>query len=56
VAKERFTEPCREMFVGLFPEYREYFPETVWYFSQDRDKYNKPLFLDTGMKPEWRPD
>lgn len=55
VSRSDFTEPCRKEFAKLFPDYGEYFPETVWYFSEQRDEYNKPLFLDTGALPEWRP-
>jgi siderophore synthetase component len=55
IAKADFTEACREEFARLFPDYKSYFPETVWYFSEERDEYNKPLFQDTGTPPEWRP-
>ncbi len=50
-----FTSPCREAFARLLPDYAAYFPQTVWYFSEKRDRYNKPLHEDTGEKPEWRP-
>ncbi|PWI32146.1 hypothetical protein DI392_17445 [Vibrio albus] len=53
--KEDFTLPCQQEFAGRFPEYRDYFPDNIWYFSEKRDKYNKPLYEDTGSTPEWRP-
>jgi len=55
LSKEDFTGPCREEFARIFPEYEKYFPRTVWYFSEKRDKFNKPLYQDTGTTPEWRP-
>lgn len=53
--KQDFTLPCQQEFARLLPEYRDYFPKNIWYFSEERDKYNKPLYKDTGMLPEWRP-
>ena len=53
--KEDFTRPCQQEFARRLPEYRNYFPKNVWYFSEERDKYNKPLYEDTGVLPEWRP-
>ena len=55
LAKEEFTGPCCDEFVRIFPEYGDYFPRTVWYFSEDRDEFGKPLHQDTGALPEWRP-
>ncbi|MCW8925605.1 MAG: hypothetical protein OQJ84_05055 [Xanthomonadales bacterium] len=55
LSREDFTGPCREEFARAFPEHREYFPRTVWYFSEERDEFNKPLYQDTGAAPEWRP-
>jgi hypothetical protein len=55
ISKSDFTKPCRDEFARLFPEYGTYFPKTVWYFSEKRDQYNKPLYQDTGVIPEWRP-
>ncbi len=52
---EDFRAPCRETFARLLPEHRQYFPETVWYFSERRDSFDKPLFRDTGLAPVWRP-
>jgi siderophore synthetase component len=53
--KEDFTQPCQQEFARRLPEYRNYFPKNIWYFSEQRDKYNKPFYEDTGMIPEWRP-
>jgi hypothetical protein len=55
ISREAFTQPCREEFARLLPEQAEYFPETVWYFSEERDQFNKPFYQDTGAVPEWRP-
>jgi hypothetical protein len=55
LSREDFTGPCREEFARIFPEHRKYFPRTVWYFSEQRDEFNKPLYQDTGAVPEWRP-
>jgi hypothetical protein len=55
LSKEQFTQPCREEFSRILPQYPDYFPKTVWYFSEDRDRFNKPLYQDTGDVPEWRP-
>jgi hypothetical protein len=55
LAEEDFRAPCRKLFADLFPEHTEYFPKTVKYFSEERDRFNKPLYLDTGVKPIWRP-
>ncbi len=53
--REDFTAPCQRTFAKYFPEYRNYFPDNIWYFSEERDQYNKPLYEDTGIAPEWRP-
>jgi hypothetical protein len=53
--REAFLEPCREEFERAFPEHSRYLPRTVRYFSEQRDRYGKPLFEDTGVAPEWRP-
>jgi hypothetical protein len=55
LVREDFTWPCREEFARGLPEYAAYFPPTVWYFSEQRDEFNKPLHMDTGAAPEWRP-
>jgi hypothetical protein len=55
LSKAEFTGPCCDEFARLIPEYKQYFPETVWYFSEERDQFNKPLHKDTGAQPEWRP-
>jgi len=52
---EDFRTPCRLLFADLFPDYKEFFPETVQYFSEKRDQFNKPLYKDTGKRPDWRP-
>jgi hypothetical protein len=46
---------CREEFCRLFPDHREYLPSSVWYFSEERDEFGKPCFMDTGRAPVWRP-
>lgn len=53
--REDFTEPCLAEFERAFPEYLTYFPRTVVYFSEERDRFDKPLYQDTGNSPEWRP-
>ena len=55
LSREDFTAPCREEFARIFPEHKQYLPRTVWYFSEKRDRFNKPLYQDTGAAPEWRP-
>ncbi len=55
LTEEDFRAPCREKFSQLFPEYKRYMPKTIIYFSEKRDKFNKPLYQDTGRKPLWRP-
>jgi len=52
---EDFRAPCRELFGDTFPDYREYFPATICYFSENRDQFNKPLYKNTGREPDWRP-
>lgn len=52
---EDFRAPCRELFAELFPDHDQYLPRTVHYFSEKRDRFNKPLYEDTGKKPAWRP-
>ena len=52
---ESFREPCRREFARLMPEHELYLPRTVHYFSETRDPFGKPLFLDTGEQPAWRP-
>lgn len=52
---EDFRGPCREEFARLFPEHRRYLPRTIQYFSEERDEFGKPLYLDTGQPPVWRP-
>jgi siderophore synthetase component len=53
--REDFVQPCRDAFARLFPDHRRYFPRSVWYFSEQRDRFNKPLYTDTGDLPVWRP-
>jgi siderophore synthetase component len=48
-------EACKEEFLRLFPEHERYLPRTVRYFSEDRDRFGKPTFTDTGRTPDWRP-
>ncbi len=55
LSREDFTRPCLKEFDRVFPEHRHYMPDTVWYFSQQKDRFNKPLYQDTGARPEWRP-
>jgi hypothetical protein len=55
VRPEAIHGACREEFCRLFPGHREYLPGTVWYFSEDRDEFGKPRFIDTGEAPVWRP-
>lgn len=55
LSKEDFTVPCQQEFSRKLPEYRDYFPKNIWYFSEERDQFNKPLYEDTGAVPEWRP-
>jgi hypothetical protein len=53
--EEDFRKPCREEFARIFPDSARHFPKTVWYFSEKRDQFNKPLSQDTGKAPKWRP-
>ena len=55
ISKEDFRRPCRDEFSKRLPEHANYFPETVWYFSEKRDQFNKPLYEHTGVAPQWRP-
>jgi siderophore synthetase component len=55
LSREDFTRPCVEEFDRIFPEHPRYFPPSVWYFSEQRDEFNKPLYQDTGVTPGWRP-
>ncbi len=52
---EDFKAPCRKHFAALFPEYKTYFPKDVYYFSEQRDQFNKPLYTNTETQPSWRP-
>ena len=52
---EDLREPCRQEFARAFPDHRRYLPRTVHYFSEERDRFGKPLFQDTGVDPVWRP-
>lgn len=52
---EDFRDPCRKEFGRLFPEHETYLPRTVQYFSEERDQFGKPLFIDTETSPSWRP-
>ena len=53
--KEDFCGPCRDEFARIFPDHQKYFPKTVQYFSEKRDRFGKPLYQDTGKAPQWRP-
>jgi len=55
LSRKDFREPCCELFSDAFPDYKDYFPATVYYFSEKRDQFNKPLYKNTGSKPCWRP-
>jgi siderophore synthetase component len=55
LAWEDFRRPCRDEFARAFPEADRYFPSTVHYFSEERDAFGKPLHVDTGNTPTWRP-
>jgi hypothetical protein len=52
---DHLREPCREEFRRLFPDHHRYLPRTVQYFSEERDRFKKPKYLDTGAAPDWRP-
>ena len=53
--QEDFRQPCCEEFARIFPDHAKYLPKTIWYFSETRDQFNKPLFQDTRKLPVWRP-
>ena len=53
--KEDFSKPCCDEFARIFPDHAKYLPKTIWYFSEERDQFDKPLFQDTRKMPEWRP-
>ncbi len=55
VRYEDFTEPCKKHFAARFPQHKTYFPDRVFYFSEQRDLYGKPLYKNTGQLPVWRP-
>ena len=55
LSMEDFRRPVRDVFDGAFPEHERYLPRTVHYFSEDRDRFGKPLYQDTGRAPQWRP-
>ncbi|MBT8397112.1 MAG: hypothetical protein KJN92_09105, partial [Gemmatimonadetes bacterium] len=46
---------CKEEFLDLFPDHERYLPRSVQYFSERRDRFGKPTFMDTGKAPDWRP-
>ncbi len=50
-----FMEPCCHLFAKIFPEHADYIPRHVFYFSEKRDRYNKPLYEQTNKMPSWRP-
>ena len=52
---EDFCRPCRDEFMRIFPDSARYFPKSIWYFSEERDRFDKPRFEDTGKAPKWRP-
>jgi hypothetical protein len=51
---EDFRDPCRNEFNRIFPDNQVYFPKTAQYFSEERDRFGKPFFIDTGKNPVWR--
>lgn len=53
--EEDFRIPCQEEFSRIFAGHEAYLPRTVQYFSEKRDEFGKPHFLDTGLSPVWRP-
>lgn len=53
--EEDFCKPCRDEFARIFPDYAKYVPKTIQYFSEERDRFGKPFFQDTGTPPRWRP-
>ena len=55
VSVEDFAGPCRAAFAGAFPDADRYMPDTVHYFSETRDRFDKPAYRDTGQRPRWRP-
>ncbi len=55
VRAEDFQQPCREEFARTFLDHGAYLPTTVHYFSENRDRFGKPHFQDTGSTPVWRP-
>lgn len=55
LSAEDFRQPCRREFARRFCDHRRYLPKTVHYFSESRDRFDKPLFKDTGEAPVWRP-
>lgn len=55
LSSEDFQGPCREEFGRLFGDHPRYLPRTVHYFDEARDVHGKPLYLDTGERPVWRP-
>lgn len=52
---EDFRKPCRDEFARIFPDHAAYLPQTIRYFSEQRDRFNKPFYLDTEKAPTWRP-
>ncbi len=52
---EAFRRPCRDEFARLLPDHTTYFPPTIRYFSEQRDRFGKPRYQDTGQPPRWRP-
>jgi hypothetical protein len=52
---EDLREPVKHEFERSFPDHRRYMPKTVHYFSEERDRFGKPLYKDTGRAPNWRP-
>lgn len=54
ISAEEFQKPCQKLFARLLPESAAYFHPTVQYFSEERDKYGKPFYIDTGKTPRWR--
>lgn len=55
LSAEDFREPCRNLFAELFPDHDRYIPRDIHYFSEMRDRFNKPLYQNTGRRPVWRP-
>jgi len=57
VPKEALQKKCQEYFKGIFPDFADYFPKTVFKYS-DKEKPGLPNYfspVDTKETPLWRP-